>query len=422
MEQNLTFKIHFHDEIRRITLPTPTWESFLTSIQQLFGSKFQPPKHQIQYKDEEQDLINVSSNMEWSEALIVLSASKIKHIFVSKKQSACLRRNSTSKTSTSIDDVNKNVNKNEKYEASSTSSSSTSSSTTSDVVPSNDLKASLHLVLDEINRIIPQLLNDGQTAGLEIQKSFQNLLSEANRMVPLFLQGGADNFKSTVNQIMQQVNLFAPLIVHGGLPFIKSCGKDILTELKLDLSQVPSQVSCGLNQLADFLLEHKRNYEARCVLEVLLERDPFDITGLYNLSCVQCLLGDTVTALATLKRAVLAGYSNFEHMSTDPDLEALRTNPDFIQLISQHQPDSYVGKQPEPEQKPEQVVKQPEPEQVAKQPVPEPVLQPIPVADTPFANELKALNEMGFLDDNINLALLSVENGNLNAVIQALLN
>jgi len=417
MEQNLTFKIHFHDEIRRITLPTPTWESFLTSIQQLFGAKFQPQKHQIQYKDEEQDLINVSSEMEWAEALIVLSALKIKHIFVSKKQSACFRRNSTSSTSASID-VNKNVNKNEKYEASSTSSSSAPR------VPSNDLKASLHLVLDEINRIIPQLLNGGQTAGLEIQKSFQNLLSEANRMVPLFLQGGADNFKSTVNQIMQQVNLVAPLIFHGGLPFIQSCGKDFLTELNIDLSQVPSQVSCRLNQLAYFLLEHKRNFEARCVLEVLLERDPNNILGLYNLACAQCLLGDTVTALATLKRAVVAGYSNFKHMSTDPDLEALRTNPDFIQLIKQ-QPDSF-SKQPEPEQKPEQEVKQPEPEQkpeqVVKQPVPEPVLQPIPVAEIPFANELKILNEMGFLDDNINLALLSVENGNLNAVIRALLN
>jgi len=243
-------------------------------------------------------------------------------------------------------------------------------------------------------------------------------------MVPLFLQGGADNFKSTVNQIMQQVNLVAPLIFHGGLPFIQSCGKDFLTELNIDLSQVPSQVSCRLNQLAYFLLEHKRNFEARCVLEVLLERDPNNILGLYNLACAQCLLGDTVTALATLKRAVVAGYSNFKHMSTDPDLEALRTNPDFIQLIKQ-QPDSF-SKQPEPEQKPEQEVKQPEPEQkpeqVVKQPVPEPVLQPIPVAEIPFANELKILNEMGFLDDNINLALLSVENGNLNAVIRALLN
>ena len=38
-------------------------------------------------------------------------------------------------------------------------------------------------------------------------------------------------------------------------------------------------------------------------------------------------------ALATLRQAVAAGYSDFKHMATDPDLAPLRDLPEFQALI-----------------------------------------------------------------------------------------
>ena len=40
-------------------------------------------------------------------------------------------------------------------------------------------------------------------------------------------------------------------------------------------------------------------------------------------------------ALATLRQAVAAGYSDFKHMATDPDLAPLRDLPEFQELIKQ---------------------------------------------------------------------------------------
>ena len=40
-------------------------------------------------------------------------------------------------------------------------------------------------------------------------------------------------------------------------------------------------------------------------------------------------------ALATLRQAVAAGYSNFKHMATDPDLAPLRDLPEFKALLPQ---------------------------------------------------------------------------------------
>ena len=40
-----------------------------------------------------------------------------------------------------------------------------------------------------------------------------------------------------------------------------------------------------------------------------------------------------VAALATLRQSIAAGYSDFKHMATDPDLAPLRDLPEFQELI-----------------------------------------------------------------------------------------
>ncbi len=58
-----------------------------------------------------------------------------------------------------------------------------------------------------------------------------------------------------------------------------------------------------------------------------------DPTMLYNLACARSRLGQIALANDALLRAVKAGFRNFAHMETDPDLEALRANPVYGEIV-----------------------------------------------------------------------------------------
>jgi len=73
MQTSLTFKIHIGDELRRVTMVHfPNWQEFEESLTHLVGTRFSPETHQIRYKDEEGDVISVTSDRELLEAFFVL--------------------------------------------------------------------------------------------------------------------------------------------------------------------------------------------------------------------------------------------------------------------------------------------------------------------------------------------------------------
>ena len=47
----------------------------------------------------------------------------------------------------------------------------------------------------------------------------------------------------------------------------------------------------------------------------------------YNLACSFALVGERTEAIAALRRAVRLGYSDFEHLKRDKDLEIIRNHP-----------------------------------------------------------------------------------------------
>ena len=55
----------------------------------------------------------------------------------------------------------------------------------------------------------------------------------------------------------------------------------------------------------------------------------------YNLACSYSLLGELDTAFGALRLAIQLGYSEFEHLSQDPDLENLRVDERWEQLLDQ---------------------------------------------------------------------------------------
>ncbi len=80
------------------------------------------------------------------------------------------------------------------------------------------------------------------------------------------------------------------------------------------------------------LAERGRKVEAMREGSMALELSPGDPMMLYNCACLYSRLDETAKAVESLQRAIAGGYENFGWMKHDPDLDALRGDPDFIAL------------------------------------------------------------------------------------------
>jgi adenylate cyclase len=67
-----------------------------------------------------------------------------------------------------------------------------------------------------------------------------------------------------------------------------------------------------------------------------IDSSPGDSVMLYNGACLYARLGDPKRAIATLHQAVSAGVVNFGWMKQDPDLDTLREEPAFMELMKGH--------------------------------------------------------------------------------------
>ncbi len=64
---------------------------------------------------------------------------------------------------------------------------------------------------------------------------------------------------------------------------------------------------------------------------------PGDPLAHYNLACSYALLKRNELALKTLRRAVELGYRDFRYMREDRDLDAIRHDPRFRQLLREYE-------------------------------------------------------------------------------------
>ena len=60
---------------------------------------------------------------------------------------------------------------------------------------------------------------------------------------------------------------------------------------------------------------------------------PNEPTFHYNLACSHSLLGDLDSALEALEKAMRLGYQNMEHLKKDADLDNLRSDRRFVELL-----------------------------------------------------------------------------------------
>jgi len=61
---------------------------------------------------------------------------------------------------------------------------------------------------------------------------------------------------------------------------------------------------------------------------------PGDGTVWYNLACSYALSGSKDDAFAALEKAVFTGYAGYDWMQEDKDLESIRNDPRFKQLMT----------------------------------------------------------------------------------------
>lgn len=72
----------------------------------------------------------------------------------------------------------------------------------------------------------------------------------------------------------------------------------------------------------------------------LVRLEPDNATAHYNLACSLALCKKRPDALKSLRKAVSLGYKDVDWMEQDPDLEILKKDPEFQQLLSQLKPES----------------------------------------------------------------------------------
>jgi Flp pilus assembly protein TadD len=64
-----------------------------------------------------------------------------------------------------------------------------------------------------------------------------------------------------------------------------------------------------------------------------IQLSPGDTVGLYNAACFYCQLGEKRLALDALRDAIIAGWVDYEWIKRDPDLDLLRNEPEYIELM-----------------------------------------------------------------------------------------
>ena len=69
----------------------------------------------------------------------------------------------------------------------------------------------------------------------------------------------------------------------------------------------------------------------------LVQLRPNDALAHYNLACSYALLKRPDQALKTLRRAVELGYRDFRYMKEDHDLDSVRHDPRFRQLLREYE-------------------------------------------------------------------------------------
>jgi len=102
------------------------------------------------------------------------------------------------------------------------------------------------------------------------------------------------------------------------------------------LAQHPDYVDV-LRILGNLLTLKGRHAEGLQIDRRLVQLRPHDPLAHYNLACSYALLKRADLSIRTLRKAVELGYRDFRYMREDHDLDAIRQDPRFRQLLREYE-------------------------------------------------------------------------------------
>jgi tetratricopeptide (TPR) repeat protein len=102
------------------------------------------------------------------------------------------------------------------------------------------------------------------------------------------------------------------------------------------LSQNPDYVDV-LRLMGNLLTMKGRYAEGLQIDKRLVQLRPTDALAHYNLACSFALLKRPDQSIKTLRRAIELGYRDFRYMREDHDLDSIRHDPRFRQLLREYE-------------------------------------------------------------------------------------
>lgn len=125
--------------------------------------------------------------------------------------------------------------------------------------------------------------------------------------------------------------------------FEKKQFSDAVDELQIVENSRPDLAECHA-LIGLCFLEQKLYVHAMSELKAAVDLDPTDYTSMYNIACVYSLQNRPEPALKWLERSIDKGFSNFDHMRKDSDLDNIRNNPRYIELVKRNSSKAPAGK------------------------------------------------------------------------------
>jgi tetratricopeptide (TPR) repeat protein len=98
------------------------------------------------------------------------------------------------------------------------------------------------------------------------------------------------------------------------------------------LDRFPDYVDV-LRVYGNLLTRRGRILEGLDVDRRIVRLRPQDPVAHYNIACSLCLLKKHEQALAALRKAIELGYRDFAYLRKDKDLDAIKTDPRYKQLL-----------------------------------------------------------------------------------------
>ena len=100
----------------------------------------------------------------------------------------------------------------------------------------------------------------------------------------------------------------------------------------IEIDTVPMEASCAMFALHEL----RRNQEAITFLEQYISATNYSAGAYYDAACLFSRMGEYDKAMAYLKKSLSLGYSHWNHMLLDDDIDPLRERDDYKQMVADH--------------------------------------------------------------------------------------